>query len=228
MKKVISLFLSFYIFTTVLYAQLAIGDWQAEMAYYGTTVSAPFNGRVYAISKGSLFSYDPEDYSIVTYEPLSLTSDVVATHLAYCPSQRTLLIAYDNCNIDLMDENENFYNLADFKNKTMTDKSINSIHVKDEFAYLATDFGVVVVNIKKREISTSYILNKKINSCAVYDGYLYVASASNGVYRGKLSDNLLDNSNWKQLSTDNFASLVTFDNSLYGYLAKDGFYSLAV
>lgn len=227
MRRVISIFLSFFIMITTLQAQLAMGEWQAQMAYSSTSVSVYFNKRVYAVSKGSLYSYDPEDEDILTYDLVNLLSDVFITHIAYCPSQKTLMIVYDNGNIDLMDENENIYNITDYKNKSIANKEVNSIFIYNEYAYMTTGFGIVVVDIKKREINTTYTANKNVYSCTIHDGYIYAAIDKIGLYKGNLNDNLLDINNWEKVHASTFVYVASFNNELFGYINKDAFVKIS-
>lgn len=197
-------------------ARLPLGEWQAFMAYDKASVCAFFNGKVYAVSEGSLFSYDPEDESIQTFDIVQPMSDVGITHLAVCRTERKLVIVYENGNIDLMDEQEEVYNITDLKNSSVTDKTVNSLNVEGGKAYLGTNFGIVVLDIGRRLISTTYTLDKKIVATAVADGYLMAATeAGDGLYRGKLTDNLLEKDNWTRIMTNTFTLLKTVGETLY-------------
>ena len=70
-----------------LQARLSLGEWQAFMAYDKASTCTYFNGKVYAISEGSLFSYNPEDEDIQTFDIVYPMSDVGITHLALCPTE---------------------------------------------------------------------------------------------------------------------------------------------
>ena len=203
-----------------LQARLPIGEWQAYMAYDKASACTFFNGKVYAVSEGSLFSYDPEDEDIRTFDIVYPMSDVGITHLTACPSQKKLLIIYENGNIDLMDEQEEVYNITDFKNSNVTDKTINEVNVNGNKAYLATNFGIVVLDIAKRVISTTYTLDKKIVATTVQDNYLMAATeAGDGFYCGKLTDNLLEKDNWKRIMANTFTLLKTVKNVTYAYIS---------
>lgn len=191
-----------------LQARLPLGEWQAFMAYDKASACAFFNGKVYAISEGSLISYDPEDEEIRSFDIVFPMSDVGITHLAACPAQKKLLIIYENGNIDLMDEQEEIYNITDLKNSHVIDKTVNSVNMEGDKAYLATNFGIVVLDIAKRIISTTYTLDKVIVSTAITGNYLMAATApGDGLYFGKLTDNLLEKDNWTRMMTNTFTLL---------------------
>ena len=66
----------------------------------------------------------------------------------------------------------------------------------DAYAYLATGFGVVKVNMQRAEISESYILNQNIVSVGFADGTLYAQAADGTVYCGETTKNLINPNNW--------------------------------
>lgn len=199
-----------------MYARLPLGEWQAFMAYDKASTCTYFNGKVYAVSEGSLFSFDPEDESIQTFDIVYPMSDVGITHLATCSAEKKLLIVYENGNIDLMDEQEEVYNITDLKNSHVTDKTVNNVNVQGNKAYLSTNFGIVVLDIAKRIISTTYTLDKAIVATTVKEDYLIAATTpGDGLYYGKLTSNLLEKDNWTQMMTNTFTQLKTVGETIY-------------
>ena len=218
MKKLTLILLTIITFGwhSQLQARVPMGEWQAFMAYDKTSTCVFFNGKVYAVSEGSLISYDPEDEDIQTFDIVYPMSDINITHLATCPVQRKLLIVYENGNIDLMNEREEVYNITDLKNSNVTDKTINNVNIEGNKAYLATNFGIVVLDIAKREISTTYTLDKKIVATSVIGDYIIAATApGDGLYYGKLADNLLEKDKWTRMMTNTFTLLKTMKGILY-------------
>ena len=216
MKRIAFLLLVlFAIGWQTVYPRLPLGEWQAFMAYGETSFSVFFAGKVYAVSNGSLFSYDPEDGDILTYDIVYPMSDVEISHIAVCESQNTLVIIYENGNIDLMDAQGEVYNMTDLKNSSMADKTVNSVNVAGDKAYLATNFGVVVLDVQKRVIAVTYTLGTKVNATTVNGDYLLVATPSEGLYSGRLTDNLLDKNSWKLIRTNHFSLLQTLDGVTY-------------
>lgn len=198
------------------HAQMAVGEWQAHMAYGATSSNVCFAGKVFALSSGSLFSYDPEDEDILTYDLTNLLSDIYITHIAVCETQRKLVIVYDNGNIDLMDAHGEIYNITDLKNSPLTDKSVNSLTIEGHLAYLGTQTGITIVNVERKEISNTYTLGKRVNACAITGGYILAAIPDDGLYRGRLTDNLLDIKNWTRIKTETFNRLAVAEGTLYG------------
>ncbi len=222
MKRLLTLLLCLTLTTTVTLAQLAIGEWQAFMAYNHASTSVFFNNKVYALSEGSLFSYNPQDGDILTYDIVNQLSDISISHITSIPSEKKLLIVYDNGNIDLMDETEEVYNIIDLKNANLPDCRVNGINVSGQKAYLSTDLGIVVVNIHKREVEVTYRFNKKISSAIVTGRHIFAAIPNDGLYRGTLASNLLDMKNWERLGNGSFDNLIEFKNTLYATTPNQG------
>lgn len=224
MKKLFFIILLFsLVCQNTLYSQ-AIGEWIIHMAYHDATKTAPAGNLIYVLSDGSLYSYDTEDTSIQTYNKTNYLNDVIIKDIAYNKTYKTLLIVYDNSNIDLLINNEETFNISDFMNKTMTeDKTLNNIYINNEYAYLSTNFGIVVLNLKKKEITNSYNLGKKVYNTIFVDKTIYAAT-NEGIYIGKITDNLLDKNNWKLLNTKILNNIIYFDNHIIG-ITNDGIYT---
>lgn len=178
---------------------------------------AQVGSKIYGVSEGFLFCYDQEDESIQTYSTINGLSDNHIVSLSTDPSG-SLLVCYDNSNIDIIDKN-GITNIFDLKQKiSPLDKTINKSICYNQKGYLSTGLGVVVVNLQKYEIEDTYTLKKnglvlKVNSCLIKDLYIYAATDS-GIYQGKLVDNLVDHSKWKQLSNKQAFELAMLNNQL--------------
>lgn len=225
-KKIIYIGILFLTIIPFLHAQHAIGSWQNYLSYHNVTHTEPAGNLIYALGNGSLFSYDKEDTSIQCYWKNYLLNDTEISYISYQKDYKTLIIIYSNANIDLLVNDTEVYNLPDYMNKNMAqDKTINHICFSKEYAYLSTSFGVIVLNLKKREISNTYILNKSINACAVDNDKIYAAS-SEGLLTGLLTDNLLDANNWNKVSSIIYSSLSIYNDELIGNISSNGIYHI--
>jgi hypothetical protein len=203
---------------------MAIGEWQAHLAYNNVTQTAPAGNLIYALSDGALFSYNTEDQSISLFNKVNLLSETGISYIKYSSIHNSLIIVYKNSNIDLL-TNESIYNIPDFMNKTMSqDKTLNSINIVGDYAYFSTNFGILILNLKKKEITNTYVLNKKVYSSVVKDNVIYAATAD-GLYSGKLTDNLLDANNWVLSNAIAFSQLVIFDDKIIANQPYNGIYS---
>lgn len=204
MKKFITLlFLLNLIITDA--SAVVVGDWTLYPSFTNLTEAVEAGNKVYFLASGSLYSVNRNDESVEVYDKSKTLNDYGIRHIAWCQSAKRLLIVYTNHNIDLLEENTNTINISDYRTKVMTgDKTVNSINVYNEFAYVSTGFGILKINMKKAEISDSYNLGFSVEWTHLDDKYIYAESESKGCYRALLTSNLQDKHNWER--TDNYTS----------------------
>ena len=194
-------------------AQTAVGSWRMHMAYHNATQCVAINDKVYIVSDGSLYSYTPDDESVECYDKTGILSDQGIRHIAVDEQSNTLIVIYNNANIDLIAPDEEVTNVTDYVNKITLDPMVNDVRIIRGNAYIATNFGITILNVARAEFTNTYMLGMVTRSCLAHDGYIYAAT-DNGLYRGSMDDNLLDTSNWEQISNAIYTQLSSFDNTL--------------
>ncbi|MBI3501566.1 MAG: hypothetical protein HY063_07210 [Bacteroidetes bacterium] len=185
--------------------QLAIGQWRNHLSYKAGISITQSNDLIYCASESGVFQLEKNRYELNTLSKVSGLSDVDVSALRYNFFDNTLLIAYKNANIDLV-QGKNIYNISDIKRKLITAKKIiNNIYFINGLAYLACGFGIVVVDLDKKEIGDSYYIGQNSGYINVHDitsdaNYIYAATDS-GVYRASWnSSNLADYNSWQKFS----------------------------
>lgn len=177
------------------YAQ--VGTWKAYMSYYDTQQIVHGGQNLFVRASNSLYQYNLTDHSITTYDKIRQLSDNYITHIAWNQEKQKLVVVYRNSNIDLLEADGKVTNVSSLFNKSMTqDKTINHICIDGRFAYFATGFGVVKMNVNKAEISESYILNENIKAVAIKDNTIYAQKNDGKAYSASLTTNLLNINNW--------------------------------
>ena len=74
-----------------------------------------------------------------------------------------IIITYENCNIDLIKNNQ-IINISDIKRKEITGlKLINNITLRNGIAYLSCTFGLVLIDLEKEEIKDTYHVGDEIS-----------------------------------------------------------------
>jgi hypothetical protein len=120
-----------------------------------------------------------------------------------------------------MDIKGNTTNIPDIYNKSMSgSKTVNAITISSQYAYLATDFGIVKLDMSNSVISDTYFMNTvykvAIQGSNIYAKALLSDGATVGVKVGNTSNNLLDSNNW-QVSSDYTVSSSIFDEDKTDY-----------
>ena len=193
----------------------AIGDWKIYMSYSEPQQIQETGNYLFVQASNSLYLYNKNDQSIQTFDKTTGMSDVVVTNISWNQQAKRLVIVYDNANIDLMDLNGNIVNIPDLYNKTMSvDKTVNSITHSGKYAYLATNFGGIKIDVDRAKITESYILD--FGSRIIREGTtdLYLRSMDWKVYKCSKSSNTQDKANWQETKSWPGISL-DIDNSAY-------------
>ncbi len=193
MRKLLT-FLLAYTTALCLHAQI-IGEWQVYPAYTIATANLTVENRVYALMDGNLLQYDTEDQSVFTYNRLEHLNDVRITHMNYSQSAKMLIIAYENGNIDLMDLDDNVYNLSDLKNSILANKTINAVVVEGNTAYVCTGFGFMTIDMQEHVIRNTYKLGQSITGIKITDNKIY-ASTDKSVLSCPMDGNWQVAANW--------------------------------
>ena len=197
----------------------ALGTWQVYPSYMTATRNIPVGSRVYALMEHKLMAYDTEDQSITTFDCLRQLNDVNISFIDYSAQAQRLIIIYDNGNIDLLSttDDADVTNLAQLKNSSRQNYQVNAVSTHANMAYIATNAGVVVVDMANAVITASYDIAYNITSAATDGTYLFAATNNNGIWRGRLTDNLQDPANWRQVNSGirSAAPMVSFASRVW-------------
>ncbi len=178
-----------------------VGQWREYLSYNSAQKVIATSTDIFCITEGGMFQYDKEDNSIQKLNVISGLSDVSAQTFAYSESLDILVIAYENSNIDLVYKNE-VYNMSDIlRSNIVGDKSVYNILLVDEIAYLSCGFGIVAINLERREVQDTYYIGDnaaqiKVNDMT-FDGSYLFAATEDGIYKADInSSNLQYYGNW--------------------------------
>src|SRR6185437_9683461 len=198
-----------------------IGYWRAHMPY-NTAIGAATDGNsVYTICNQSFFYWDNVQKEYNPYSKVEGMSDVGMEQIGYDTTTNTVILAYQNDNIDLF-KNNSFFNIPDLKNKMVTgSKIIHSIYTYNGVAYLSTDIGIVAIDLTAKNIKETYVFVKNnqpisINGFSAEGNYFYAAT-NFGLFRADKNSSQLQNfAVWQQLdSTHSFNFISGANDKLY-------------
>ena len=144
MRHILTIILFSFFSFTVLAANFNTTGWKTYLSYNNTNSVEESNDQVFVVAEGSLYTYGKDDNSIKQYYKGNGLNDNTISLIRYNKQTKSLLIIYDNSNIDIL-EGGVATNLPYLSTSTsIRDKQINSVLVHDEYAYLSTAFGIVV------------------------------------------------------------------------------------
>lgn len=176
-KILVLVTLAVWSLTFLTHAQLAVGNWQIYSSTGDPVKVIDAGDRVYFVSGVSLFCYDKVTDELEAYNKNNRLSDTGVSNIYYNYDKNYLVVVYTNSNIDILYDNGKLYNIPDIKNVIMTSsKAVNDVNFYGNRIYLATDFGIVVLNDEKYEVSESYNYEQKINKIGVCNNYWFIAT----------------------------------------------------
>ena len=200
--------------------------WETHFSYNSTDKVCITKHKIFAIANNHLYSISKKDALVETYTKLDGLSENEITDIQYNEEKGCLIIVYSNSNIDIIESDGVIYNIPDLYQKQMSvNKTVHQITMDKEYAYLSTGFGIVVVNLEKKEIANTYIIGPDATKIPIYgitidDEFIYALS-TDYIYKAKKENtNLLDYNNWQEnkipLNTsDRCKTLYKFANSLF-------------
>ena len=205
MKKLsFTLLIAAWLIPALSFAQdgVSIGNWRTHLPYQKVIDVEPVGHKIYAATPYELFYYDTQDNSVNILNKINGLSDIGISCVGYNESQRKLLVAYTNANIDLICSDGGIHNMSDIKDKNIVgNKSINNVFFNGDLAYVACGFGIVVFDLKKEEVKDTYYIGNQgeavnVTDVAIYNNRLY-ASTDDGLYYASLdATNLANYAAW--------------------------------
>ncbi len=139
-----------------LFSQTPVGTWSDHLVYNRIEDLALSSGKVFASTGSSLLVYDRKYDELRKLTRINGLTETEISTIAWSEENNTLVIAYLSTGLDLVRDNI-IYHIPDISNKYIPGKkNINRIRTRGRYAYLACSFGIVVVDLVKKEISDTW------------------------------------------------------------------------
>ncbi len=206
-------------------AQIPVGNWRLHLPSRNVIHVAYSPGKVFCTTGESIFSYNLKDNNVEKLSKISGLSDFGSSSIAYSPDRNILVIGYENGNIDIL-KGKSVYNISDLKRKSIpANKAIKHIFIDGNNAYLSCGFGILLLDLDKKEIKDTYIFGPggtfiDVNSCIIQNNILYAATTI-GIYKADKNDPyLIDFSRWSKVldvpnANDAFTQVTSDNNILF-------------
>lgn len=200
---------------------MPIGYWRSHLPYNHAIGVATDGNTLFAISEKSFFSYNAVSGEMNTYSKVDGMSDINMSKIGYDPSTNTVILTYQNSNIDLYKDNI-FYNIPYIKTAPISGaRTVNDVYIDNGYAYLSTEFGIVVLNMERKEVKETYVFTRNGQTIPVKsftaDNSFFYAATPKGLYRASRNNpNLQSFSVWTGLDTArSFVSVATVQQKTF-------------
>lgn len=192
-----------------------VGSWSIYPVFSGNNNNSlvDTDNKVFYLADGWLYSYDKDNDESVFYTKMNGMSDTDISGIYYNYDKKFLLVAYSNSNIDIVRENGRVDNVPDLKSVILTvSKAINSVDFSGDYAYIATDFGYMVVDCNKCVVKESFNYGKAFKSIVVTDKNIF-ASFDKKIYVSSVGESHYELSSFKETNIKQEMKLLKIDNN---------------
>lgn len=200
------------------FPNVPIGSWRDHLSYYQTQKITQVEDRILVSAGSAMFFYDKGDNSMERFSKVNGLTDAGIVQLAYDKESKCIIVVYDNSNIDII-QNEKVYNIPDIKIRSIEgSKIVNNITFNNKKAYLSCGFGIVVLDLLRKEIFETYYIGNNsskinVNNVVIDNDSIYAATANGLLYAPINSSSLAASDTWKT-----YESLNNPNNSEISYM----------
>jgi hypothetical protein len=162
--------------------------------------------EIFASTGSSIIVYNKEYNELKKMSPLTGLSETGISAIGWSGEKNILIIAYTSTNLDLLNKSTVF-NIPDINNKYIPgDKKINRIRSLGKYAYLATSFGIVIIDLVKMEIHDTWKPgpgpeNNEVFDIAFGNNRVYAATNLGMWYADLTNQGLAYFGNWDQINS---------------------------
>jgi hypothetical protein len=191
--------------TSWISGQMPVGSWSDHLSYSTAAAIAGNSINVYASTGSSVLAWNREFNELRRLSPINGLSETGISDISWSEEKNVLVIVYESANIDLLASNT-IHNIPDIRNKSIPGaKRINRVRTLGNNAWLATGFGIVIVDLEKREIHDTWrpgagAENNEVFDIAFGNGRVYAATET-GLWQADISNpGLAYYGNWDRIS----------------------------
>jgi len=193
-----------------------IGTWRAHFS--NDSIQQVIKGdQLYVVAANQIIQIDAKKE--INYLNTTTGLHAIGIHkIAWHPIENQLVIAYKNSRVDIL-KGDQVTLIDDIQMSNLfSDKAINDLIIFNNNAYLSCNFGIVVIDLLKKEIKATYFPNNnrqtvKVLQTIIFQNKLF-ALTENGIWSNTVDQNstwMLENS----LGITGIKNMFVFKNQLY-------------
>lgn len=221
MKKSFALIFCLFLML-VTSGQIPVGKFRSHIPLHAFHSVAIADDYAYAATDNGLLlvelaSMDSKKPDISSWSKADGLSDIDISKIYYDKPHKTLIICYQDGNIDIIKEDK-LYNINDIKNKSLSgSKEPSHIRVCGNTAYITYPFGIVLFNLDDLLIDDTWFTKRdgkqyNVTDIALTDTHFYISTTEGIFFTNKNHFNLANFQEWQQ---DSGAGNDEYDNILF-------------
>lgn len=223
MKQLVTLFIFFI--SNLIVAQNFENTWTGFFSYVSVKSISQGDDKIYVAAENAIFTYDLSTQEIETISTINGLSGKAISTIHYSEQNNLVIIGYENGLIEIVINGEDdvlqVVDILDKQTIPPDQKRINHFHEYNGNVYISTEYGVSVYDLQRLEFGDTYFIGNlgsqiNIKQTAVFEGYIYAATAQNGI-RGALleDDNIIDYQQWNTYDFDWYRGIQVLGSKMY-------------
>ena len=194
------------LFPLALSAQdFGVGSWREHLPYENVTHIIPLENRCYAATPYSMYYVDNDDQSVNRMNTITGLTELGISLIHPNDKNNAIVVGYSSGNMDVIKEDVIINISAIVNSNVVGDKTIYGMYSQENLTYLATGFGIVVLDVFNEEIKDTYIIGDngaqiKVNDITIGNGNIYAATDAGLRYASLSEPFLSDPSVWSEMT----------------------------
>lgn len=206
------------------YAQIPMGEWRMFTPNKDPRGIERIDDKIYVAFENGLFEHDLSTGENDLWTAANFLSEAGLTALEVHAPSKTLVVSYENGNIDLIQNNVIFNLPALFLATVPGNKRINKMLSKDDFVYIACGLGILKINPVRREVADTYYPfqnSTPILDVAFHGDTIFALSQNSIRFADKNNIALADYTQWQtytgvpNIGNASFRNLILFNDQLW-------------
>ena len=210
----------------------SVETWRDHLPYSNATEIAQVGDLIYASTPYSLVQLNMNTNEITRFSKVNGLSETGIAEIVGSTAHNTLVIGYNSSNIDLI-KNEKIINISAILNSTLTgDKTIYELYVLNQFVYVCTGFGIVVIDLNREEVKDTYIIGQnntqlKVKDIHISSDSIFALTDLGILAASKTSTFLSDYNSWNLLASSpaSIENLESVNNDFIAFGSQNVIYS---
>lgn len=188
-------------------------SWQSHLAYGQSKHVEVTPTEIYVQAGGALYSINRKTEQITTYSKQDGLNGSTIAQIGYSEMNRCLMLMYEDGLIDFIYSDGSIVPMTDVAIKEMTSaKHANALVIDADTAFVAMPFGLMTINMAKRQVGETYYIGSKgdevnVTGVTLTEDSMFVTDSKN-LYWIARKDNAMDYSNWNSMQLPESTSCV--------------------
>lgn len=226
-------------YTAFLLLAYSLGSWaQFNKSWKGYFSYDQINGisegssKIIVASENAIFIKDINTGDVKTINTVDGLSGLTITAIYYSTTLKKILIGYETGLMIVYNETDgSILNVVDIINKSIPQnvKRVNHFMDVNGIVYVSCDFGIVQYNLNTLQFGDTYFIGPgggqiNVAQSAVYNGRIYAASKTNGIFSADINNpNLNDFNQWQNITGFGYMGVEKVGNNLVAVTTNGNF-----